>query len=556
MQTIKPQHNLQLLLGSLLVALSLLLVACGGDDDGDNTVVQPPTEILPTAPVTLLPDIPTPVVFGTEGDPILFAFVNDDSNLFELAEVEELPETDADGSTDGDEDSDAEADETPSDVVDEDEATDEPDVAETEEATPDETPDEASDGDQDDEQSDSEDVEETEEPSSDDDSEETPTSEATETDESSDEDSEDSNGDTSENVEGTDEPDDADETPAPSETVEDADSDEDGDDEEIEMTPTLTPEELGPQGDGSPRGELEAQLNYRLTFENQNEHLRYLGLSLAVQVTGFDTMREALTAVCSGRPTLVWVDAFTYIAAEQACGAQPLYAVRLSDEEVVEGLPEDITVDGETGLTFDIVYNTRLGTLPNGVVDLAGTTVCRLGPTDPISWGYFSLTLRGAGLNPITDFASIVDVDDYAAMVLEILNDDEETCQVGAIPHGTLEDILEYLADEADEDEGFPEIDLEALDSPIRLLLDGQETWPEVPHMVLIASPEPVLSADFREPVVASFDELIDDIGNPSLEVEDVLAPFLRYEEIVAVDASDYNDFRAWLLAARWQMGQ
>jgi hypothetical protein len=115
---------------------------------------------------------------------------------------------------------------------------------------------------------------------------------------------------------------------------------------------------------------------------------------------------------------------------------------------------------------------------------------------------------------------------------------------------------LGYLADEADEDEEFPEIDLEAPDAPIRLLLDGEETWAEVPNMVLIASPEPVLPAEFRAPIVTSLDELLEDINNTATDVEDVLAPFLRYEEIVAVDAGDYDDFRQWLQAARWQMGQ
>jgi hypothetical protein len=313
---------------------------------------------------------------------------------------------------------------------------------------------------------------------------------------------------------------------------------------------------LGPQGDGSPRGNLEAQLNFRLANENQSDTLRYLGLSLAVEVRGFDNMREALEAVCSGDPTFVWVDAFTYIAAERACGAQPYYMVRLSDEETVEGLPEDITFDGETGVTFDIVYNTRLGTLPNGLADLADTTVCRLGPNDAISWIYFGLTLQSAGVNPITGLAGVVDVDDYGAMVLDILSDEEGTCQVGAIPHGTLEDILEYLADEADDEDEFPEIDLEAPDSPLRLLLEGEETWAEVPNLILITSPEPVLPAEFREPIVTSLDELLEDIDNTAADVEDVLAPFLRYEEIVEVDGSDFNEFRQWLQAARWQMGQ
>lgn len=517
-QTIKPRHNLQLTLGSLLFVLVVILSACGGSDNNDDPITQAATEIPPTPRSTPLPLGPTPIVFGTDEDPIQFAFVSEDSELFELAEVVDPVEDILDGVDDED------GTEVDSDV----EATDEPDVSETEEAgdeTQNDTDEEADDS-VDSDATDSPDVESTQEADSDEDTAAT-------------EELDDEDGDEEATLEPT----------------ENANDDTDtGDEENGDETATVEPEELDPEGDGSPRGNLEAQLNFRLANENQSPSLRYLGLSLAIQVERFENMRDALDAVCNGKPTLVWVDAFTYIAAEQACGAQPLFAIRLSDEEIIEGLTEDITVDAETGFEFDIVYNTRLGTLPNGLADLADTTVCRLSADDPISWIYFSLTLRGAGLNPITNLAGVIDVDDYAAMVLDILSDEEETCQVGAIPRGTLPDILEFLADEADEDEEFPEIDLDAADTPIRLLDQGDAIWAEVPHMVLIAPSEPLLPAEFREAIVTSLDELLEDINNDALDVEDVLAPFLNYVEIVAVDADDYDEFREWLAAARWQM--
>lgn len=290
--------------------------------------------------------------------------------------------------------------------------------------------------------------------------------------------------------------------------------------------------------------DLASQLNENMV----NERLERLGLTASVEVESFNTMREALEAVCSNRAALVWVDAFTYIAAEQACGAASVFAVQQTARESVDGLPARTVVDADTGWNFDVVYKSELGTLTDGLAGLADRRICRLGPEDALSWVYFSLALRSTGIDPISGLAAIVDVDDYEAMIREI-QDEEGACDAGAVPRGTLDEIVNALADADDP----IEIDLTADDAPIRLLPNTQATWPEVPHSVLIAPPNSLLAPDLRESLVLALRELINSEDADALENLHVL---LDFEEIVPVTPSDYEDFRQWLQAAGWQMGR
>jgi hypothetical protein len=226
---------------------------------------------------------------------------------------------------------------------------------------------------------------------------------------------------------------------------------------------------------------------------------------------------------------LVWVDAFTYIAAERTCGATPLLGVQRSARE------------GRNGVAFDIVYDQRLRPFPTTVAELARRTLCRIKGDDPLNWVYPSLALRAAGVDPVSDLEAIVEVEDAEALVEAVF---DETCEAGAIPAGQLDTLVRRLQS-AD-----PPVEINSRETPdVAVLLDGEETWPEVPYPVLIAPTEGVLPTTLRDPLMTALQEIIDDTTR-----DDALRTLVNYRALVPRTAEDYDNFRQWLNDAKWGM--
>lgn len=255
-----------------------------------------------------------------------------------------------------------------------------------------------------------------------------------------------------------------------------------------------------------------------------------LGENLAVQLNLLASPREALDAICNGEPALLWVDAFTYIAAERDCDASPVLGVRQSQAV------------GANGVGFDFVYDRRL--LGNAATpqQLANQTLCRIaGDDSPVNWIYPSLALRAAGVDPILDVRGIVEVANAQALVKAIF---DEECIAGAIPNDDLDTLVRRL-----QSANPPiEINTDAAALDVVVMQEDNESWPEVPHSVLIASPDFVLPSAFRSLIVEALQELID------TDEDEALQELVPYQQLVARASSDYADFRAWLQAARWRM--
>ncbi len=272
-------------------------------------------------------------------------------------------------------------------------------------------------------------------------------------------------------------------------------------------------------------GQVDAQDTLQAQLTDQ------LGENLAVTVGLLSTPREALDAICNGEPALMWVDAFTYIAAERACGASPLLGVRQTQRV------------GANGVGFDFVYDRRALANAATPASLANQTVCRIaGDESPINWVYPSLALRAAGIDPVSELQGMVEVADAQSLVKAIF---DEECVAGAIPNNQLDTLVSRLQNA----NPAVEINTNASALDVVVMQEGDESWPEVPHAVLIAAPDFVLPAAFRDLVIEAIQELI------ATDEDESLQELIPYDQLVARSSADYADFRAWLEAARWGMG-
>lgn len=287
-----------------------------------------------------------------------------------------------------------------------------------------------------------------------------------------------------------------------------------------------------------------------------------VGNSPYVEIEIYENQTAALAAVCSGRPVLVWVDAFTYVAAEQrGCGVQPL-------QGLVRGSNRLTAVESTS---FVMLYNTESAAQPppssleNIKESAASLTICRLNATDPYSWIYPALVFQ-AGVSPsrvettptatparpltLTPappmWEAIIDTEDYAALVRAIF---DETCDLGAVPADQLDNIIEAIQED---DEAPLEIDLETEDSVLRLVEEPQGGWLAVPYEVLIAPPDGVFPPELRERILTALEELLEESDQQAL-YELLLG---EYQEITPRTAADYQDFRDWLEVANWGMAR
>jgi ABC-type phosphate/phosphonate transport system substrate-binding protein len=260
---------------------------------------------------------------------------------------------------------------------------------------------------------------------------------------------------------------------------------------------------------------------------------------LTIDISTFPSMGTALDAICNGtNPTMAWVDAFTYIAAEQRCDAIAIFGVELNEIEARER-------------NFDIIFSGSLDPIPTTLADIEGKSWCRLDATDTISWIYPSLAMQTANLNPLTALTEIIEVDTYSELVLAVF---DGTCDMGAIPDGELRRLSRQLERENRVDEDATEeliidlVGIEGTPPDIGILLDGRETWPVVPAPVLVAPAEIVLPEQYRDIILQAIEVLS--------EEESPLAELLGYETIVASNDNDYSAFRTWLSRTNWAMSR
>jgi len=133
----------------------------------------------------------------------------------------------------------------------------------------------------------------------------------------------------------------------------------------------------------------------------------------------------AIEAMCSDpvKANMASLATFAYmLASERGCAEAELVSVRFGSPSY-------------NGQIF-----TRADSGIENLSDLAGKTFCRSDPLSTSSWIIPSLEMRGAGVNPDTDLANVVDAGSHDAAVAGVYNGD---CDAGASfvdARGTIEE--------------------------------------------------------------------------------------------------------------------
>ena len=272
--------------------------------------------------------------------------------------------------------------------------------------------------------------------------------------------------------------------------------------------------------------------------ENYTEELSTFRLGyyqgIVVEFEVVETPQEALTRLCNSTDTAAFVDAFTFIAAEQRCGAMPTFQIER---------------DRQRGTTFDlVVFRARVGAASN----LTGRAFCTMNPNGITEFVHPALAFRVMNIDPLDDFSEIVTgFEDEAEMILAMTGRYEPAgrprCDGAALPPGMLDDIEEELLDE-DREQNLTQSQFNQV---AVLEVTGEDAWEPIPHEILVFPPDRLVPAFLRDAVVEAVSALEDDEG----EAHDNLVELLEHDRLIPVTAADYDAFREWLVEkAGWNL--
>lgn len=265
--------------------------------------------------------------------------------------------------------------------------------------------------------------------------------------------------------------------------------------------------------------------NFRLGF--------YQGLT--IEFVLLDDEQEALYLLCNSDDTAVFADAFTFIAAEKRCGAQPALQVQR---------------DGESGSTFDLILNRTLQIFR--LDRIVGRPFCTMSFDDLNSYIHPALAFKAAGVDPLDDFEVIIyGFKDEAEMILALSGRFEPgsrpRCAAAALPKGMINEVREELLDESRE-----EFLTEQQFNNLITVLEPEEAdqWQPIPYPILVFPPDRLYPSYLREQVITAFINLQEDEGKPQQDLQDLIP----HDTLQPVTAADYDDFRDWLNRAGWDM--
>jgi hypothetical protein len=265
-------------------------------------------------------------------------------------------------------------------------------------------------------------------------------------------------------------------------------------------------------------------------------------LELNVAVS-FTNETDALEILCSGAPRAAWVSAYTFVKAQQACGAVPVLAVQ-------RGRSPRIVV----GQTAEIISRAVIG----DVEQLQGLTFCRSTDQDYFTgWVFPRLLLTAEGIDLNNDLSAVKEYPTLMEMGRALYLTD---CNAIALPTGEFEGFLDDLAEEVStEDNPISSSDLEDV---IHILQPagevtyrpGTSRWQfddgVIPYEVLVFAPNTVIPEALRDEMIDHIEAFFDDRADG----EERLDALLDATGLMRVDANSYSAFRSLVINAGWDM--
>jgi phosphonate transport system substrate-binding protein len=251
-----------------------------------------------------------------------------------------------------------------------------------------------------------------------------------------------------------------------------------------------------------PSGEVErvtsgAQSVVDLLFEETG---LYFDVLVATEYAG------AIEAMCADPPEahMSSLATFAYVmAADRGCAEAALLSVRY-------GSP-----------TYNGQFLVRADSGLESLEDLGGATFCRPDPLSTSGWVIPSIMLRGAGVDPDTGLAEVIDAGSHEAAAAGVF---EGTCDVGAT----------YVDARTRIEEDYPTI----MEETVVIAVE-----PDIPNDGVQFIPD--LDAEIRQQIV---DGLLA-IAQTEAGVE-ALDTAYQWEELTEADDSFYDAFRQILQAA------
>lgn len=282
------------------------------------------------------------------------------------------------------------------------------------------------------------------------------------------------------------------------------------------------------------KGNLARNLGEALSEEMNNFPLGYTR-GVSVEIIALDNRQEALNTLCNNHDTIVLIDAFTYIAAENRCGAEPTFQIRRGTGR-----------NALSGTSFELIVNTRI--VPN-LTNLTGRErrFCAESLESEIGFIYPSLALRQYNVDLLnSDIIEIVlggeeTFETDVQMVQGLAGGaNQRICESAALPTGRFEEILDELTDE----------EKEAMED-VGLFTSNEVTnWPTIPYEVLVFPSANAMPEALRQEVIRAISAIIEDDG----DANDDMKELFDYTDFVSVTAEDFADFRTWLQAIGWNM--
>jgi hypothetical protein len=286
---------------------------------------------------------------------------------------------------------------------------------------------------------------------------------------------------------------------------------------------------------------LEAALNdeldsFQLGFYN--------GLTVEVEV--LETQEELLYRLCNSNDSVAFANAFTFYAAYQQCGAQPV----LQTER-----------EGRTGSNFElVVFRQRIFNIGN----LDGRALCIKSYDDLTSFIHPALAFRANGLDPLREIESITSgFTDDAEMALAVSGrfapGQRPVCDAAAVPVGSFQAIRNELLDPTREQS----LTEQQFDNLLGVLTAEDGGWRQIPYDILVFPPDRLLpnfmavssltpETMSQNPLVVAFLGINEDADEAKRE----LATLIPHDNIKTVQTASYTTFLAWMNLTGWSMAR